>query len=227
MPWIPWLPITIMIGLLAWAAGDLQADFASRQLYIRAGFLVAALGLTFGFDDPAATTTDSVPSPLRVRRSLRALLYLIPWALLVAGFLWATAFDAPDRVSVPLGRLLLEAATLATWGLAIASVVAKHWDDEPGKIASPSLLVMYAASWIVPDRWKPWATPNDPRWETALPWWWVALGLAAIVAVTSSWDTRRRRLANFNSHSKTDTGLPTANSERSGRDLHVASENPR
>ena len=43
---------------------------------------------------------------------------------------------------------------------------------------------------MVPERWKPWALPTDSRWQTALPWWWVALGLGVLVIVLSGWDSR-------------------------------------
>ncbi len=200
VPWIPWIPVAGLVGLLAWATTGLQPDFASRQLYLRAGFLVAALGLSFAFDDPAAPTTDPTPSPLRRRRFIRLGLSLLPWSaglslLLWAGAqggvepVWITSIDAV-RPEFPLGRLLLEAATMASWGLAIASVVAIPWDDEPGKIASAALLALYAGSWMVPERWKPWADPTDSRWKFVLPWWWGALALGVLVLVVSSWDSR-------------------------------------
>lgn len=90
-----------------------------------------------------------------------------------------------------MGRLILEAATMAFWGLATASVLASRWDDEPGKVASGALLAIYAAGWMVPERWKPWAGPTDPRWATAFPWWWVALGVGVLVTVAFSWDSRQ------------------------------------
>ncbi|MGI8518666.1 MAG: hypothetical protein ACR2ME_10090 [Acidimicrobiia bacterium] len=90
----------------------------------------------------------------------------------------------------PIGRLLLEAATIAIWGLAIASVIAKRWDPEPGRFAAPGLLVLYAASWLVPEQWRPWCLPIDARWTSGHPLWWAALLPALVVAVTSSWDAR-------------------------------------
>jgi len=179
----------------------LQPDFASRQLYLRGGLLLAALALSFAFDDPAAETTDSTPSPLRLRRSVRLLISLLPWATLVAVVVSAGAknmdpvilLSAPlNPEELPVGRLLLEAATMASWGLAAASVLASRWDDEPGRIASGALLIGYAAAWMIPEQWKPWANPADPRWQTALTWWWVALGVGVLVTVAFSWDSRQR-----------------------------------
>ena len=200
VPWIPWLPVLLIVGLLAWAIIDLQPDFASRQLYLRAGLLVTALGISFAFDDPTAPTTDAVPSPLRRRRALRFLLSIIPWMAGITVLLWAGSQGGlhpvwltsvePLRAELPLGRLLLEAATMACWGLAIASLIARRWDDEPGRIASAALLAMYALSWMTPERWKPWSDPNDLRWPSVLPGWWVAFVMAVLLGVVTSWDTR-------------------------------------
>lgn len=198
MPWIPWLPVTALVGFIAWSVGGFPADFASRHLYARAGLVVAGLGLAFVFDDPAAETTDPSPSPLRLRRAIRAVVGMLVWSILVAGLLVASAqgmdpvlVASPEHgAELPVGRLLLEGSTMATWGLAIASLVAKRWDDEPGKIASAALLALYAASWAVPETWKPWAHPTDTRWETALPWWGLALVVGLIAAAAFGWDSR-------------------------------------
>lgn len=197
-PWVPWLPVAGLVGLVLWPMTSLMEDFGSRQLYIRATLLVAALGLSFVYDDPASETTDPAPSSLRKRRGLRTLLGVLPWATLVTSILVVAAqgldpvliLNAEVPNPLPVGRLLLEAATIASWGLAIAAVIAKRRDDEPGKFASAALLALYALSWMIPDQWKPWADPFESRWETALPYWWLALALGVALAVAFSWDAR-------------------------------------
>lgn len=201
MPWIPWLPVTALVAFIAWSVGQFSPDFASRQLYTRAGLVVASLGLAFVFDDSAAETTDPSPSPLRLRRAIKAAVGLVVWSILVGWLLIATSQGMnPVLVAspefgreLPIGRLLLEGSTMALWGLVVAAVVAKRWDDEPGKIASAALLALYAASWAIPEQWKPWALLNDSRWETSYPWWWVALSVAVAVTAFASWDSRRGR----------------------------------
>lgn len=205
VPWIPWVPSVALIALILWGTDALTPDFASRQLYLRAGLLVAALGLCFAYDDPGAETTNPTPSPLRRRRAIRTWLGMGPWAvlvgttLLVAGRGMDPTLILNDEIlnPLPLGRVLLEAFTLGVWGLAIAAVISKRWDEEPGKFASAGLLALYAASWAIPEQWKPWANPDDQRWETGLPWWWVALAVGLLIVVAFSWDSRvgwRRRL---------------------------------
>lgn len=203
MPWVHWVPVGVAIGLLAWLMSRLQPDFDGRQLYLRAGLLLAALGYSFAFDDPAAETTDGSPAPLRTRRLLRALIAFVPWAVLIAVLL---AFGATGMKPMmvlspeltgsefPVGRLLLEAATIAAWGLGTAACVSYLRDDKPGWIASSAVLAYFALAWMVPDKWKPWASPSEPRWSTALPWWWVALAIGVLTAVVFSWDARRTRM---------------------------------
>jgi hypothetical protein len=137
-----------------------------------------------------------------VRRLLRALLSLIPWAALVTIVLTSSAAGMRpvlilahelDPLEMPVGRLALEAATLAAWGLAISAVISYVFDEKPGWIASTAVLACYAIAWMVPDPWKPWASPTDARWSGALPWWWLALGLGVLVAMGFSWDARRVR----------------------------------
>lgn len=197
-PWLQWLPVTVLIALILWATSELFPDFASRQLYFRAALLVAALGICFVYDDPASETSDPTPSPLLKRRSIRTLLGITTWAGLVALTLIVAA-RGMDPVLVlseeisnpfPVGRVLLEGSTMAAWGLAIAAVIAKRRDDEPGKFSSVALIAIYAISWMIPDQWKPWADPSDPRWDTALPYWWLALTLGLTVVLAFSWDSR-------------------------------------
>jgi hypothetical protein len=198
VPWISWVPSAALIALILWGTDPLMPDFASKQLYLRAALLVAALGLCFAYDDPAAYTTDSSPSSLRMRRAIRTWLALGPWLVLVGATLLVVGrgmdpvFILSEEVGneFPIGRAILEATTLGAWGLAIAAVISKRWDEEPGKFASAGLLAIYAASWAIPEQWKPWANSNDQRWETALPWWWVALAVGALIVVAFSWDSR-------------------------------------
>lgn len=227
IPWIPWLPATAGVSLLALAMRSLQPDFASRQLYLRGGLLLAALALSFAFDDPAAETSDSAPSPLWVRRALRLAIALVSWAALVAVSATASARSMEPVIvlsaelnlrELPVGRLLLEAATMASWGLATAAIVVSRGHDEPGKIASGALLVLYAAAWMIPDQWKPWASPTDPRWTTALSWWWAALGAGLLITGILSWDSRQGGAVNRYRHRRiretSPAGRKDAASER-------------
>jgi len=202
MSWTPWLPVAGIAALLAWSITNLRPDFQARNLHLRAGLLLAALGLSFAFDDTAAATTDPAPSQLRKRRLLRMLIALAPWSVVVLMLMWSGTIGglAPtivltspqERPELPVGRLVLEGATLAAWGLALAALISSRWDNEPGKFASASLLALYAVTWMLPETRRPWAVPSDSQWLTAHFWWWVALGVGVFFVVAFSWDSRRR-----------------------------------
>ena len=98
-PWIPWFPVAGLVGFVLWPMTSLMESFGSRQLYIRTALLVASLGLSFVFDDPASETTDPTPSPLRKRRGLRSLLGMFPWAVLVVAIL-VVALQGLDPVFI-------------------------------------------------------------------------------------------------------------------------------
>jgi hypothetical protein len=200
-PWVPWLPTGAMVAVIAWMMTNQPPDLPSRHLHLRSGLMVAALGLTFAFDDIAAEMSDASPSPLWLRRGMRALIGSLPWAILVIGLLWMASqpgnwdvggYSEVQLVNTHVTRLLLEASTMAVWGLSIAALVASRWDQEPGRIASVSLLAVFAASWAIPRFWSPWDLPPGMRWEAIRIWWWGALGLALVLGLVWSWDTRYR-----------------------------------
>jgi hypothetical protein len=184
IPWLQWLPAGTVGALLVWSVANLPSDFGSRHLQLRGGCLVAALALCFALDDPAAPTSDPVPARLITRRLIRVGLSLVPWVMMVVVLLLDAGSAGQE------GRLVLEAATLAGWGLAMAAVIARRWDPSPGWRAATALLAAYAVSWAIPESHRPWALPGDIRWAGLLPWWWWSLALGAVVFVAASWDTR-------------------------------------
>lgn len=203
MSWIPWLLVISLVSVLAWMVSDVDPNFASRHMYLRTGFLVAGLGLCFAFDDPAVPLTNPAPQPLWRRRLLRVLIGFAPWLVVMGvllGFATSDGFQpvlvlptAPMLPLLPVGRLVLEAATIGAWGLAVASLVAAYTEEEPGRIASVALLALYVASWLLPDNTlRPWTGPGSVSWITTAPFWWGALVLGLSVAMATSWDPRRR-----------------------------------
>jgi hypothetical protein len=201
VPWRQWIAVLVVVLLIGQHVIHLSPDFGSRHMYLRAALLAAAIGLAFAFDDSAAPLSGALPSPLRVRRGIRLALSLVPWGLMVALTLAigatgeeieATLILSPDGAvaQLPAGRLLLEGAVLGTWALALAAVVSKRWDDEPGKVAAPAIAVLYGLGWAIPESHRPWALPSDPRWVSLVAWWGAALALGVVVLLAASWDTR-------------------------------------
>jgi hypothetical protein len=209
-------PAGLIALALAWTASRQPTDTMARLLPTRLAVLALAIATAFVFDDPAARLTDPVPSPLRVRRLIRALAASVPAAVLVWLVLLVAATDmdlvrvipAEDLSSVqveeesqahtdtpvlspfPGGRIALEAATVIIFTLTTAATVSRRGENEPGRITTSVLLGVFAVTWMIPDSVKPWADPSDSRWDTGAPWWWVALGLFIVVGVGLSWDSR-------------------------------------
>ena len=183
------------ILLLSWVVAELPPGFHYRRIFVRSGLLIAALGLCFAFDDPAAPVSDPAPMLLRTRRLLRLGIYLVPWAISVVAVLWGGAHlgttDADAMPAFPWQRLTLEASAMAAVGLAISAVISKRWDDEPGRMATPTLLAVYGMSWLLPWFMNPWPVPTDSRWAPLIPWWWTMLGVGLVVVIWFSWDARR------------------------------------
>lgn len=203
VPKIPWIPAAGLVAWLAWAIPRLEPDFTSRHSFLRTGLLVAGLALSFSLDDPAAPTVGPAPSPLRIRTWTRIGVSLIPWSILFVTLIWAGASGGLDPVwavsadpqvpELPVGRLLLEAGTMACLGLALAAVIAKRWSDEPGMASSAVLLALFATSWAIPEPWSPWTTPSVPAWPQSWKWWSIALAATGFVLISSTWDSRKRR----------------------------------
>jgi hypothetical protein len=186
-----------------------------RLLPVRLGILGIVIAVAFAFDDPAAVLADPAPNPLRWRRLIRAVGAVLASSLLTSLVLALAAADMdlvwvitgdqtidraepvePEvdaiepRPEFPAGRVALETATMIGFALAAAAAVARRGETEPGRVASSVVLGVYAVSWMIPDPYKPWASPGDQRWEAAADWWWAALAITTMAVVVLSWDSR-------------------------------------
>jgi len=218
-PWVGFAPAGVVAIGMAWVASRQPPDTMARLLPTRLAVLSVAIGVAFAFDDPAAVLSDPAPSQLILRRLIRTLsatlvasvlvlavvfvasagmdlVRVIPAELVTEAIQDPTFDDLADAglPQFPGGRIALEAATVFAITLAIAAGVSRRVDPEPGRITTSVLLGVYAASWMVPDPYKPWADPSDQRWETGAGWWWAALVTFALVAIALSWDTRNASL---------------------------------
>lgn len=191
VPWRPLAPAAGLAAILAWVIPRQPADLEARHLPLRLGLTTAAMWVAFLFDDPASTLTDATPTRLWIRRSVRVVVGVVPWAGAVAILLTATGWglEAPGQ-PVPAGRFMLEAGTLAIWALATASVISRNREEEPGWLAAVTILSLSATAWIIPQPAHPWSLPGRPNWDTVGRWWSVALAIGVVVTVVTSWDSR-------------------------------------
>lgn len=198
-PWVQWAPVAVIAGLFAWIVANTVRETDDRVLYLRFGLLVAAMGIAFVLDDPAAVTTAATPSRLLRRRAIRLLIGALPYALIVGVLLSAgdreleviRHMTEPEVLPpIPSLRMALEAATLAALGVALAAMFARHRDERPGRLASVALLALFAASWTIPDRARVWIDPFSLHWVETAPWWAATLAVALLITVATSRDTR-------------------------------------
>lgn len=214
-PTIGFIPAGLLAVVMGVVAGRQPLGPEFRFLPTRLAVLAIVIAAGFVFDDPAKPTTDSVPSPLRFRRAIRALYGLSLGAALFAVVIPMAsegmnlvAVVASDPVAAPggadetaamepefpWGRLALEMVTMIGFTLAIAAATSRRGESEPGRIATGVMLGVYATTWMIPEAYRPWASPNDQRWTTGATWWWVALGIVWTVTAVFSWDSRTERL---------------------------------
>lgn len=212
-PLIGFIPAGAVAVVLGIVAGRQPTGAEFRYLPLRLAIVALLSAVAFVFDDPAKTFSDPAASPLRIRRGIRALTGVLAASCLLVTVLipasddmslvvnanqdGGSATDTGEGLSeqpeLPWGRLALEMATMIGLSLAIAGVVARRGEAEPGRITSGILLGAYALSWMIPASYRPWADPLDQRWTTGAKWWWAALILMWVPALILSWDSRVSR----------------------------------
>ena len=213
-PRIGFIPAGVLAVVMGVVAGRQPLSPEYRFLPTRLAVLAIVIAVGFVFDDPAKPTTDSLPSPLRLRRGIRVLYGLIMAAGLFA-IVILLASDDMNLVAVvdsdpvapveteevltmhpefPWGRLALEMAVMIGFTLAIAAVTSRRSESEPGRIATGVMLGVYASTWMIPEAYQPWASPTEQRWATSAIWWWVALAIVWGLAAILSWDSRAGHL---------------------------------
>lgn len=213
-PWIGFIPAGVLALAIGIIAGQQPAAVEHRYLPTRLAVLAIVTAVGFVFDDSATHITDPAPSPLRLRRLIRAAAafllasaIFIPVVFFAADDMSLAVTTEPNTVDAaepdmnvseqpspfPWGRLFLEMASMSGFVLAAAAVINRRDEAEPGRIAIAVLYAVYALTWLSPESHKPWADPSDQRWETGAIWWWAVFLFVWLSAAVLSWDSRPRR----------------------------------
>jgi hypothetical protein len=154
-------------------------DFAGA---LTAASVIAGAGAGYSVDDPAAPTLAPSPTPLAVRRCLRATVVM---AALVAAWLAALVIARTSAPALPaIATAMRELVATAAIAAAVASRARSDAPASPGAAAAgASVLAMVTISAFA-YRWP--ALPALGSGPTHSRWWWVA----AAGFVAAAWSSR-------------------------------------
>lgn len=185
---VRWHPVAAgaVVGLAVVSVAALpgvRLDLAALTTVLRLAALSGALGAAFVLDDPGWPTTATVPVSQVVRRMVRLLLLLPPyaawWALVLAVARAATGTDVAG--AVPAAGLTIEAAGLLALALAAAAAGSVH-RSAGGLPAATVLLVTVAALRLSPVGPVLFADPGASGWSAGRRVW-AGVAASALLAV--------------------------------------------
>ena len=187
---------------LATMAGFADPDYSARQFPIRFALAVLAIGTMYAGYDQLNDLHGSLPVPLRTRLSGRLVSVSLAWgAVLMATGVIASHTMTPvggvaPQVQVgefPVGRTMLEGATLAAMGLLLAAVASRVRGEKLVMPASAILGVLALIGFALPAEISPWQLPGQPGWITAGRTA-IAVVVVCLAGTTAlSWDARMMR----------------------------------
>ncbi|MEO8329091.1 MAG: hypothetical protein ABI586_03710 [Candidatus Nanopelagicales bacterium] len=181
---VHWIPVATtvaaVIAVLAWRFDTLD-DPTEGMIVMRVVAVLAALGVTFLFDDPSRNVTAPSVVTQRWRVGLRLLLAFAVCVAIVtlAGVVVATQ---SELTGFWLG-FALEAATLIALGAVMALLLQNHFGTaEPGHVVAVGLVMSVMFILVMSARWPMFAMP-DGEWTGAHQRWGMLAGLifAAVI----------------------------------------------
>jgi hypothetical protein len=160
--------------------------------YARLALIVLAAATAFVLDEPAAAAVDATPASLRRRTTHRAAAALLPLTVWILGVLALQQ----QHAATPSAGLLLEGAGALSLAVALAAVLRRYGQAEPGDAVACGLgatllgvLLLDPPPHLVP------LFPNGNGWTASIVLWGV-LTLAAVgLTVIGSQDPFLRQLA--------------------------------
>jgi len=198
MGWRP-MSAAAAVGLVAVAvpaALTVELSVADLTRLLRLAAACGGLAVAFLLDDPAARSTQTVPTSRLVRHAVRAAVAVPAAAAWWAAVLAVTAAGAEGaaRGASPLGALTLEAGAIGVAALALAACGLRAADSTGSPLAVPAVPIVLAGATLLPDRLALFvADPNHPDWSAAHDRWRLVLAVALAGAVLASRDPAPRR----------------------------------
>ncbi|MEV0371124.1 hypothetical protein AB0I10_15035 [Streptomyces sp. NPDC050636] len=190
------LAAVLLVGIPAALSAHLR--LTDGVLLMRVATVLIALGAAFMLDDPAARTTEVVPTPRLLLHGLRAFT-----AVITAGALWTavlllgrSAITGEERELLPEPGLALEAGALLLVVLMLASAGLKATAGiGGGLVAAPgaALLLLTAMLLPLPDGVALFPQPLTPEWGMSRQLWAGVAGIAVAVTGLLLREPRRQR----------------------------------
>jgi hypothetical protein len=174
--WTAFCVIATVAALAVWTGGRKNGDPAVFALPVATTLL--CVWLCFLFEDLAAETTDSTPTPLAWRRGVRTAIAVPAAACVWFAITWISPLEGPTAAAA--GSL----AAQVVLALAVAAAVGRTIAGARGGLAAAGVLVFVA---IVVPLWlgsPPSIQPSRPPFGTAATYW---SSLAAIGGVLLVW----------------------------------------
>jgi hypothetical protein len=160
--------------------------------YMRLALIVLTATAAFVLDEPAAAAVDATPSSLRRRTAHRAAAALLPLSV------WIVAVLALGQRhgSTPSAGLLLEGAGALSLAVALAAVLRRHGQAEPGDVVACGLgATLLGVLLLDPPPHSVQLFPDGDGWTASTVLWGGLTLAAAGLTVIGSEDPflRRRR----------------------------------
>ncbi|MEW2082553.1 hypothetical protein [Streptomyces sp. NPDC005283] len=182
----------LLLGVPALVSGGMR--LIDVVLLIRSAAVLIAVGAAFLLDDPAARTTEVVPTPRWVVHGLRIFVALLGaaagWATVL--LLGAMAVNPDERPLLPQPGLTLEAAALLAMVIALAALGFRLSTGNGtgagtggGALAAPGVVMCVIVSVLLPlpEAVDPFAQPLSAGWDPSRRVWALVLCVAVVAAV--------------------------------------------
>jgi hypothetical protein len=189
------LPWPALLCAVAAAGAAVAVPVATRGqgagLAVQMAGLALAAAAGYLLDDPASAVTQTVPRPLWRRRSatvVRGLAVLAAtWIVLLTLLEWRVGgFSAVPST--------IEAAVVALLALAVAALLARRGEPEPGNVVAPAVALVGIGAFLLQPLLGITLFLSADEASAGRLGWWAGVAVGAVLILGATWrDPARRR----------------------------------